>query len=71
MKHLGKKKEMLPSDIPTIETSWSTFPMPPDRLTKDTNIVAQFGLYFFVLGPLFIFSSILIELSKEKELKLR
>lgn len=45
--------------------------MPPDRFVSDTNLVSEFGSYFFVLGPLLTFSILLSEIAREKELRLR
>jgi hypothetical protein len=41
--------------------------MPPDRMTKDTNVIVVFGLYFLVMGGMFLFMNLLSDLSREKE----
>lgn len=71
LKHLASKDESYCDDIPKIDTTWSTYPMPPDRFVADSNLVSEFGSYFFVLGPLLTFSILLSEIAREKELKLR
>ena len=45
--------------------------MPPDRMNRDTNMIVMFGLYFLVMGAMFLFTTLLSDLSREKELKLR
>ena|SRR3569833_603218 len=59
------------SEIPTINATWSIYPMPPDRMSKDVNLIVMFGLYFLVMGAMFLFTTLLTDLSREKELKLR
>jgi hypothetical protein len=58
-------------DIPVINATWSNYPIPPDRMVKDSNFIVLFGSYFLVMYAMFIFSTFLMDLSREKEQKLR
>ena len=38
--YLTKEKDSEETNFPKIESTWSHYPMPPDRMIKDTNLVA-------------------------------
>jgi hypothetical protein len=71
MRQLTKEQGVEELDAPRIEMTQSTYPIMADRLQKDSNIVAQLGGYFFVLGPLLGFTILVNEIVREKELRLR
>jgi hypothetical protein len=71
IRHLAAKNSMPEEDTPKIHTTYSNYPMPTDRFVADSNLVSEFGAYFFVLGPLLTFSVLLSEIAREKELRLR
>ena len=55
LKILGKRKGLNNENIPYVNASYSSYPLPPDRMTKDQNQIVIFGLFFMTLGPLFTF----------------
>ena len=56
---------------PFIESTYSDFPEPLDRLFKNMDLMSLCGSYYYVLGPLVLFMVLLQEIVKEKECKLR
>jgi hypothetical protein len=54
-----------------IDVSWSHFPLTTSRVFKDADISSLAGSFYISLGPLVTFVTLLTEIVKEKELKLR
>lgn len=71
MKYLGMKNGLESQDIPYINATWSSYPEPADRMAKGFNMVVMFGTFFLIMPSMFLFTIILTDLSREKELKLR
>ena len=59
------------SEPPLIDSGYADYPGPIDRIFKNLEVMAQFGAYYFTLGPLVTFMILLQEISREKEGKLR
>lgn len=40
LRHLSRKYNKDISEVPEIDTTWSIYPMPPDRFVKGSNIIS-------------------------------
>lgn len=67
--HFERKDELL-RPAPEITLSRSSYPVVAARVTSGVNLVTQIGSYFFVMTPLLVFTIILNDILKEKELGL-
>lgn len=56
---------------PEIEASFSNYPMPSDRFLSGFSIISLTGTLYFLFTPMVTFMIIIIEIAKEKELRLR
>lgn len=57
--------------IPKIESQMQAYPMNENRFLKGLDLEGFAGPFFFYFPPMFLFVSLLIEMVKEKSLKLR
>lgn len=47
------------------------FPSPPSRFSSNANVVSLFGVFYLYFPPMILFSILLLDLVKEKELMLK
>jgi hypothetical protein len=64
------KKNNLP-DIPHINATVSTFPLTENRFMQNADIVSSVGAFYFFFPPIICFVVVLLEIIREKDLKLR
>jgi len=69
MDYYAKKNGKLIS--PKIEATTSNYPMPSDRFLSGFSVVTFAGPFYFFFSPMVTFMIILVEISKEKENRLR
>ena len=58
-------------ESPKIEATTSSYPMPADRFLSGFNVVTFTGPFYFFFTPMVTFMILLIEITKEKEQRLR
>ena len=68
---LDKKYNNNNGDSPKIKMSYSDYPMGKLRTMKDASVVNNIGCPFFFFIPMILFALVLIEITREKQLKLR
>ena len=59
------------SDIPKIKAQVNSFPMTENRFYKNADVVSSTGAFYFFFPPIICFVVMLLEIMREKELKLR
>jgi hypothetical protein len=59
------------TEIPHIETTVSTFPLTENRFMQNADIVSSVGAFYFFFPPVICFVIVLLEIIREKDLKLR
>lgn len=57
--------------VPEIKATMNHYPMPPDRIMNGYNIISMAGPFFFIFTPMVAFMIILIQITGEKENRLR
>lgn len=63
-------KKKLPY-IPKIKGYYSTFPLTENRFLQNADVVASTGAFYFFFPPMISFVVILLEIMREKDMKLR
>lgn len=69
MNYYSKKRGM--TTIPKINASYNTFPVTENRFLQNADVVASSGAFYFFFPPMISFVVILLEIMREKDLKLR
>jgi len=69
MAYFARKKNM--EEPPKITATMNHYPMPPDRIMNGYNIISVAGPFFFIFTPMVAFMIILIQITGEKENRLR
>ncbi len=69
LKYYAKKRQL--SYVPAINASYNTFPMTQNRFLQNADVVASSGAFYFFFPPMISFVVMLLEIMREKDLKLR
>jgi len=69
LKYYANKRQL--SYVPQINASYNTFPVTQNRFLQNADVVASSGAFYFFFPPMISFVVVLLEIMREKDLKLR
>jgi hypothetical protein len=69
LEYKAKQKGM--SWVPKINQTVQAFPLVPDRVFKDLDVISMYGAFYLIMVPLCVFMVVFDELMREKSDKLR
>lgn len=69
LQYYANKRQL--GHVPKIDASYNTFPVTQNRFLQNADVVASSGAFYFFFPPIICFVVMLLEIMREKDLKLR